>query len=83
MKFASRTALPVPKPRRATRPIPGARMASVAGARSLALAATLAPRAAAALTSGKSFGRKRIEHAVEAMGACIMLAVFLLVALLA
>lgn len=33
--------------------------------------------------AGKSFGRKRIEHAVEVAGACIMLAMFLMLALLA
>lgn len=83
MKFASRTTLPTPISRRAPRPSVHARAAGVAGARSLALAATLAPRVVGGSTSGKSFGRKRIEHAVEATGACIMLAVFLMVALLA
>jgi hypothetical protein len=40
-------------------------------------------RAVTTRFGGKSFGRKRIEHAAEVTGACIMLAMFLLLALLA
>lgn len=83
MKFASRTVLPASIA--ATRRAPVVRLPSTAApvrVRPVAVAAT-AHRAACALSEGKSFGRKRIEHAVEVAGACIMLAMFLMLALFA
>jgi len=68
MKFASHSSLPASLPR------------------SCAVRVLVAPSRSAptkTLVRGKSFGRKRIEHAVEVAGACIMLAVFLMLALLA
>ncbi|MBL9079251.1 MAG: hypothetical protein JNL08_17250 [Planctomycetes bacterium] len=83
MKFASRAALPLLTTGRRSAP-PGLppRRRPLVGARSLAVAASMVP-AFAAPGAGKSFARKRIEHAVEVAGACIMLAVFLMLALLA
>ncbi len=83
MKFASRTALPTVFSNRLgfREPIPAPR-------RRRPLAAAVAPALTGRRTPegacvGKSFGRKRIEHAVEVAGACIMLAMFLMLALLA
>lgn len=75
MKFASRNTLPVSLSPRSS-------------AKAVRLRRPLAPAAAAACahrlpSPGKSFGRKRIEHAVEVAGAGIMLAMFLFLALLA
>lgn len=62
----------------------------VAAARSCRSAAPVRRQAAPATnggllqaTAGKSFARKRIEHAAELAGAAIMLVVFLAVAVLA
>lgn len=41
------------------------------------------PAVVVATARSKSFGQKRIEHAAEVAGACIMLAMFLMLALLA
>ena len=75
MKFASRTALPVFVSTRRSSPV-----ASVRRPRVIAASPAHASRA---LAVGKSFGRKRIGHAVEVAGTGIMLALFLILALLA
>lgn len=78
MKFASRSTLGV---RSTLRPWPIGTAAAAArppaGTRAAVLAAPVR-----FVPAGKSFARKRIEHAVELTGACIMLAVFLVLALL-
>lgn len=82
MKFASRSSLPLSlSSTRGSQVVCLARPAGVARARSRAAVAVAAPTPGG-VAAGKSFGRKRIEHAVEVAGACIMLAVFLMLALL-
>lgn len=83
MKFVSRTALPTSLSSHR-----GCRDRAAVAHRRRPLAVAAAPafaghRPQREMFGGKSFGRKRIEHAVEVAGACIMLAMFLLLALLA
>lgn len=83
MKFASRSTLPASLTASRRSPVVRLRAAAApARARSVAFAA-VAHQAACDMAAGKSFGRKRIEHAVEVAGACIMLAMFLMLALFA
>jgi len=75
MKFASRTALPAS--------FSASGRTHQARLRGAVAIAAVPGRRVRLTAAGKSFGQKRIEHAVEVAGACIMLAMFLMLALLA
>ena len=83
MKFASRSALPLQVVAlRRSAPVTNGRPRARSRVAVAAAAAEEVPMAGA-IAGGKSFGRKRIEHAIELVGAAIMMAAFLVLALLA